>query len=136
MYVLNTLRSEWNETTTHVQFCYKRVTICLRVLLLGFLSEARNSTLPLCFPFSLSVHFIAISNRVLSSAHAASVCSQCVPFIEAAFGLFYETVTNSRSLIFIIAVGHGYSHCNWLCNEGLWTKVLCKIAIETIATVL
>lgn len=127
---------EWNATTIHVAFCYKRITICLHVLLLGFLSDARNSTLPLCFPFSLSVHFIAISNRELSAAHEASVRSLYIQFIEADFGLFYKTVTNIRSFIFIIVVGHGYSHCNGLRNGRLWIKVLWKIGVETIATVL
>jgi hypothetical protein len=124
------IRVEWNATTIRVEFCYKRITICLHVLLLGFLSDARNSTLPLCFPFSLSVHFIAISNRELSPAHEASVGSLHIQFIETAFGLFYETVTNFRSFIFIIAVGHDYSHCNGFRNGGLWMKVLWKIGVE------
>jgi hypothetical protein len=127
---------EWNATTIHVAFCYKRITICLHVLLLGFLSDARNSTPPLCFPFSLSVHFIAISNRELSPAHEASVGSLHIQFIEAAFGLLYETVTNFRSFIFIIAVDRSYSHCNGLRNGGLWMKVLWKIGVEVIAALL
>lgn len=59
-----------------------------------------------------------------------------VQFIQAAFGLLYGTVTNSRSFIFIIAVGYGYMHCNGLGNEGVWRKRLWKIDVEGTATVL
>jgi hypothetical protein len=57
-------------------------------------------------------------------------------FIQAAFGLFCGTVTNSRSFILIIAGSHGYIHCNGLGNEGVWTKGQRKIDVEAIAAFL